>query len=180
MSRAKPNPPQAVVRHRLDYNPQTGIFIWKNPADARIVGKVAGGTDAQSGYRKIHIHEYGVYHAHRLAWLHYHGEYDHLSVCVDHIDGDRSNNAISNLRLATFSQNTVNCKTRRNTETGVKGVTKTKLGRYRAIIRRPGGEKIELGCYSTIEEAAAVRLAASREHFGQFSREDDACRIAQR
>lgn len=178
MSKANPLPPQDVVRHLLNYDPETGVFTWKNPAYAKYVGRVAGKTDPITKYRRIRLGDRGVFMGHRLAWLYVYGDYDQALLCIDHINGDRGDNAIANLRLATFSQNTVHCKTRSNTKTGIKGVTVTQHGTYRAIIRPhgPGGEKIELGCYQTLEEAAAVRLAASQKHFGSFSKEDDACR----
>lgn len=178
MSKAKPLPPQSVVRHLLNYDPETGVFTWKNPTYAKYAGRVAGKVDSITKYHRIRLGGLGVFMGHRLAWLYVHGDYDHTILCIDHIDGNRSNNAIANLRLATFSQNTAHCKTRKNTKTGIKGITVTSLGRYRVIIRPygPRGEKVELGCYETLEEAAAVRLSASRKHFGPFSKEDDACR----
>jgi hypothetical protein len=178
MSKANPLPPQDVVRNLLNYDAETGAFTWKNPAYAKYKGRVAGKIDPITKYRRIRLGDRGVFMGHRLAWLYVHGDYDHALFCIDHIDGNRSNNAIANLRLATFSQNTAHCKTRRNTKTGVKGVTVTHHGTYRVVIRPhgPGSAKIELGCYGTLEEAAAVRLAASRAHFGPFSKEDDACR----
>jgi hypothetical protein len=178
MTKANPLPPQEVVRHRLDYDPATGNFIWMNPSNLCMANKPAGGIDKPSGYRKIYLAGHGKFHAHRLAWLYVHGDYDHIRFCIDHIDGVRSNNAIANLRLATFSQNTAHCKTRTNTATGIKGITITTHGRYRVVIRPhgPGSKKIELGCYQTLEEAAAIRLAASQKHWGAFSKEDDARR----
>ncbi len=178
MTQANPLPPQDVVRHRLDYNPATGNFVWKNPGNLKVLGKRAGHA-IPTGYSRINLAGYGKFHAHRLAWLYVNGDYDPLVFCIDHVDGVPSNNAISNLRLATFSQNTANCKTRPNTQTGIKGITVTKHGRYRVIIRPhgPGAKKIELGCYPTIEEAASVRLSASRKYWGPFSKEDDACRV---
>lgn len=178
MSKANPLPPQDVVRHLLKYDPETGVFTWKNPTYPKHAGRVAGKTDAVTRYHRIRLPGHGVFMAHRLAWLYVNGDYDHGRLCIDHIDGVRGNNAIANLRLATFSQNTAHCKTRSNTVTGIKGITVTSHGRYRVIIRPhgPGSKKIELGCYQTLEEAAAIRLAASQKYWGSFSKEDDARR----
>lgn len=179
MTRANPLPPQDVVRHLLNYDPETGVFTWKNPVYPTYVGRIAGRVDVVTKYHRIRLAGHGVFMGHRLAWLYVNGDYDHERFCIDHIDGVRNNNAIANLRLATFSQNTAYCKTRPNTRTGVKGITVTSLGRYRVIIRPhgPQAKKIELGCYETLEEAAAVRLAASQKYWGSFSKEDDASRV---
>jgi hypothetical protein len=91
-------------REQLDYNPETGEFRWKVPRNGVIVGAKAG-TDCHDGYISIRI--FGKrYMAHRLAWLHHYGEWPIGG--LDHINGQRWDNRIVNLRLATPKQSAAN------------------------------------------------------------------------
>lgn len=164
-------PPQAIVRERLSYDPESGEFRWLRPENVCFLGKEAGAFDKTSGYMRLKLSPFGAFGAHRIAWIHFHGNYDDDAFCIDHIDGNRVNNAIKNLRLATFSQNQMNSKPR--SKTGVKGVEILANGRYRARIYPfgPGGGKIDLGCYASLDDAARARREASLKYFGSFSRE---------
>lgn len=97
-----------TLRTLLDYNPLTGQFTWRVRAAHRIhVGDIAGVICKSTGYRVIGIN--GVRHsAHRLAWLHVHGEWPAQN--IDHINGDRSDNRIENLRDVSQQTNTLNRK----------------------------------------------------------------------
>ena len=82
-----------LILNRLSYNSNSGLFTWKAS------GKPAGGVHKSTGYVRIKIN--GTYYkAHRLAWQIENGSAD---LMIDHKDGDRSNNSISNLRtVGTF------------------------------------------------------------------------------
>ena len=149
------------LRRLLDYDPKTGVFTWKvRPSRNRLVGAVAG-TLQVLGYIGIGI--YGkVYTAHRLAWVYMTGELPPND--VDHINGNRSDNRFSNLRLATRSENLQNTnKPRCNNKVGLQGVSpEPNSSKYRAQIRVEG-TVIYLGLYSTPEEAHEVYLTRKRE-----------------
>ena len=100
----------------VHYDPVTGIFTRIGSRKKQYIGKRAG-TLHHSGYRFINIHG-KVYAEHRLAWLYMYGEI--LTEMVDHIDGNRSNNKISNLRCATRFNNTSNAIKRKDNSSGVK------------------------------------------------------------
>ena len=85
---------------RLDYNSETGEFIWK---DGQRAGEIAGHTDAK-GYRVID-HKRKAYKVHRLVWFLHHGSVDGA---IDHINHDRSDNRLENLRLCDQSTNMSN------------------------------------------------------------------------
>jgi HNH endonuclease len=93
------------LREILDYNSNTGVFIWKTMDRP---GKVSVGSEAgciQEGYRIIRYKGRG-YKAHRLAWLYVHGS---LPVGqIDHINGNRSDNRIDNLRIVSQRTNMQN------------------------------------------------------------------------
>lgn len=101
------------VRSVLDYDAYTGDLIWRYRPTAggsfntRFAGTVAGCVN-QYGYIVLTLRG-RTHFAHRVAWLHYYGAAPGGDL-LDHIDRDRTNNAIANLREATFKEN------RRNTE----------------------------------------------------------------
>jgi hypothetical protein len=160
------------VRSILYYNPDTGEIRWKWRDDVRknentrIAGKVAGSVNSKGSLQiRINGHRYL---AHRLAWVITHGAWPPND--IDHIDGDRANNRIDNLRLATRQENLRNVGLRANTTTGVTGVCwdKSRM-KFEAYIRTDG-KQIHLGRFPTIEEATAARHAAEITHFGDFRR----------
>jgi hypothetical protein len=95
------------VRSRLQYDPETGVFIWKPKAAAnkiwnmRYAGEIAGTINNQ-GYRRISIGREG-YMAGRLAWLIVHGEWPENE--IDHINRKRDDDRLVNLRDVTHTDN---------------------------------------------------------------------------
>lgn len=160
-----PLPPLEVLNTLLHYDPETGEFRWKQLRRNQISENSIAGHRHVSGY--IHIKISGkVYKAHRLAYKMYYGiEPDDI---LDHIDMNRSNNRILNLRIATRSQNVANSKVRSHSLTGVKGVCCIS-NRFRARIRFDKKE-IFLGSYQTLEEAKSAYDKAAKEYYGEFAR----------
>ena len=165
--KAKQLPPLEEFKKFLDYNPDTGIFTWIKEPNRRIkVGQVAGKTQSR-GY--IQIRFKGIdYFAHRLAYYMHHGV-DPLGKCIDHIDGDRTNNKIDNLRLASYVQNQMNhIKLRSDNTSGVIGVSWNKqLKKWQAQIYHYGVKK-HLGYFINKEDAIKVRKEAEIKYFGEF------------
>lgn len=102
------------VREILEYNPDTGAFIWRQDQRCghktgnqvrRLAGLQAGSCNKVSGYIIIGIGG-SLYLAHRLAWLYVHGSWPEQQ--IDHIDGDRKNNRIANLRDVSPAINSEN------------------------------------------------------------------------
>lgn len=119
-----------------------------------------------NGYLRVSLGVYGMHYAHRLAWLCVTGEQPRGY--IDHADGNPLNNAWSNLRSATPSQNAANSCRAKNNTTGAKGVTRY-LGKYRAQIC-VRGERRWLGDFDTLDAAREAYASAARSSFGKFAR----------
>lgn len=156
-----------LLMELLDYSPDTGVFTWRTSKKSRKAGSVAGSLD-KTGYWLIR-HGRDIYRAHRLAWLFVHGEWP--GDLIDHINRDRADNRICNLRAATKSQNNINSVQERPNSSGVVGVSYcSQTGRWKAQIGC-GGKMISLGRFDTVEQAYRCRKQSEKELFGEFSPE---------
>jgi hypothetical protein len=91
-----------LVRQILRYEPDTGNFYWLQPrSNAIAIGSIAG-TRAGHGYWQISIND-RLYRAHRLAWFYVHGVWP--TNVLDHVNGDKLDNSILNLRDVSHSAN---------------------------------------------------------------------------
>lgn len=105
------------------------------------------------------------YAVHRVVFLLVHG---YLPECIDHIDGNPSNNAAENLRPATRLQNQFNRRANIRSKTGIKNVAPHQ-GKWQ--VRFSIDRKTRhYGCYETIEEATAVAAKIRRELHGEYAR----------
>jgi hypothetical protein len=147
------------LKELLQYNPETGVFTWINKMGRRVKAGAKAGCLTKRGYVQIRIN-FKSYAAHRLAWLYIHESFPSMS--IDHIDGDKTNNAIKNLRLATIAENCQNLKKSRG-KTGFLGVTKDSVrgNRWKASIKLNGKQK-HLGWFKTPEEAHQAYIDAKR------------------
>lgn len=167
--KVKAIPSQLRLREVLDYNSETGIFLWKqrrgnqiNPGDE--AGHLIVGNKGKP-YRGIVIDRV-QYLAHRLAWVYVHGiEPEGL---IDHINGDGFDNRICNLRVVTDAQNRQNARLNSNNKSGVKGVSfNSSAGKWQAQIRANGVFRY-LGRFEKIEDAIDARIAAEIQFHGQY------------
>ena len=154
----------------LDYDPSTGIFVWKyrqgdfpgmTDRGRKMFNSRFAGTEAGSikydGYLSVRLAG-KLHRAHRLAWLITHGD---LPDVLDHINQDRSDNRIINIRLSTFAENSKNAGRQSGNTSGITGVCwfrKPKKWRARIHVN---GRNIHLGMFASIEDAKAARNAAN-------------------
>lgn len=157
------------VRSKLAYNPLTGIFVWAaNVGRSVHIGDRAGALDCY-GYAVIRLNRTS-HKAHRLAWLYVYGEMPGMQ--IDHINGERADNRICNLRLASGSENTRNSRRHADNSAGFKGVVlqkNSKRNPWRAMITF-GGVTHHLGNFDTPEKAHAAYVEAASLHYGEFAR----------
>ena len=159
--------PINYLRKRLRYEPDTGKFFWLDYEGksqnwrTRYVGKEAFTTDNGAGYRQGCI-DSGLYLAHRVAYAIYHGEWP--TDQIDHINGVKADNRITNLRIVTNQENCRNVSMRGDNTSGVTGVYWHKNGQKWCARIKIDGKYIHLGLFDTLEEAAAVRKAASEKY----------------
>ena len=141
-----------------------GGLYWKvNRGKHKTKGKRAG-CQRPDGYRIVSINDVKIIE-HRLVFLMHHG---YLPNYIDHIDGDKSNNRVENLREATPSQNQFNKGPTALNTSGFKGVSFYK-GRKKWWARiNIQGKKKHLGYFNTPEEAFAAYCAAAGEVHGEF------------
>lgn len=150
-------PTLAVVRRIFDYDPASGKFRFKESRGRRAAGSLAGYVKSD-GYRMVSVEGRWCY-AHRLAWFYAHGEWPEAE--IDHVNGDRDDNRIANLRPATRSENMRNVR-------GAKGWHwHSRAGKWQALIRADGKRKY-LGAFATEAEAKAAYEKAAAELHGQF------------
>lgn len=142
------------------YEPETGKFFTKDGKERRML------TDHR-GYLRFSANKYGVVIAHRAAWLLHYGSLPETH--IDHIDGDKQNNRINNLRLCTHNQNQHNQGIRRSNSSGYKGVSFMKsAGKWQAQICCNSKIK-HLGLFVHKEDAAHAYDIASLELHGEFA-----------
>jgi hypothetical protein len=148
---------QERVRELFLY--KDGSLFWRvRRQGVRADGSMAGGCDS-NGYLRMQI-DGKSYKAHRLIFLYHHGYIPEND--IDHIDRNRSNNKIENLREASRSCNLRNSTQQSQTSSGVKGLTWNKSRqKWKAQIVVHGASKY-LGLYSDFTEATAHRLAAEQ------------------
>lgn len=167
-------PTQQLLHELLDYAPETGVFVWKKEAThgKSIIGKVAGGNRSRpGGYWFIGIRGFGQLGAHRLAWIYVHGSIPE-GLEIDHRDTNPENNALSNLRIATSSQQKMNKKVQSNNRCGLKGAyyhEAHKGKKWRSQIK-VDGRYVFLGYFHTAEEAHIAYGRAALQYFGNFAR----------
>lgn len=145
----------------LSYDPMTGHIT------STKTRKIAGSKGA-NGYMQIKVAG-KVYYQHRLAWYLHFGYWPENQ--IDHINGVKTDNRISNLRLATNKQNAQNTGLRRDNTSGVRGVyyEKGRKSPWKARIKIDGKFKF-LGYFVTKGEAETAYQTAAEEHFAAFKR----------
>ena len=149
------------------YDPFTGKLFWLvNKRGHHLIGREAGSLK-RNGYISISID--GKRHqAHRIIWAMAHGKMPQQ--CIDHINGDKADNRLENLRSATVAENTRNAGKPATNSSGYKGVYFEKgRGKWRAKISVMNRD-IHIGYFGSCEDAVAAYQEKSVLLHGAFAR----------
>jgi hypothetical protein len=150
------------VLSAFDY--QDGNLIRKT-GRVNEIGQVAGCLHKGKGYIHVKI-KAKCFKAHRLIFLYHHG---YLPECVDHIDGDKTNNKIENLRAATKEENCRNQKIRSTNKSGYKGVKWVEHCKKWQVEVCKNYKQLRFGMYEDLELAGLVAIEATELIHGRFS-----------
>ena len=172
---------QEQLRSLLNYNSETGTFTWllRNGEDigtkifnGRFAGKPAD-TPRLDGYSRIRFTLGGncyQYMSHRLAWLYINGSLPKEE--IDHINRNRSDNRITNLRQASSTENKCNSPMRKTNKSGEKGVVHVGMinqSKPWCAYIQVNKKRKNLGYFATKQEASAAYKAATLKFHGEFS-----------
>jgi hypothetical protein len=150
---------QERLKEVLNYDPDTGVFTRAIGVRGCSAGTRLGTLNKRLGYVLVGV-DGTQYYAHRLAWLYMNGCWPPEQ--VDHMNGDRSDNRLVNLRACRQAENSQNTVAHTDSKSGVLGVSWVgKLGKWRARIFK--GAEVHLGCFGTKEEAHQAYLAAKAQ-----------------
>jgi hypothetical protein len=171
----RPLPTAEEVRQLLDYDPSTGVLLWKERPESHF----RGGANSASAYasmwnsrhagKKAGCHKDGyisiginrrVLKAHRVIWLMVHGEWPDGE--IDHINHIRDDNRLENLRVVTRRDNQLNHPLRSNNTSGRVGVRRCKKTNKWVASIGTGPTYEHLGMFVDFDDASAAREKAER------------------
>ena len=150
------------LKSDFDYDPE-GNLIWiGGRVSGRPKGKRAGWLNPHRGYKELRYKDQ-VHSLHRLIWIWHYGEIPQ-GLVVDHIDQDKGNNRIENLRLATRKQNARNGKSRNDLPLGI---SRSPHG-YRVQLTTDDGKRINRR-FKSLAEATQCNRELRATHYGEFA-----------
>jgi len=156
---------QQLIADTFEY--KDGYLYWKkpfNPNKANLIGKVAGSIH-KTGYQ--HITWMNKSHkAHRLIFMLHHG---YLPDYLDHINNNRADNRIENLRPATHSENNFNASMAKNNTSGFRGVNWHKHSKSWVVRVCAKGKSKSIGYFDDLELAGLVADEARNLYHGKFA-----------
>lgn len=164
------------IKDYVEYDETSSTFLkWKKAAGKRgIIGNEAGCLNKITGYYETRFNR-KKYKNHRIIFFLHHG---YCPDILDHIDNNRQNNNIYNLREASISQNNHNSRIPKNNTTGVKGLSIMKTKNYPELEYwklqiKNNGKLVFQEIYKLIEktkdECRIILEEKRKELHGQFS-----------
>lgn len=150
-------PSAEVFREYLKYDPDAGVLTWTDKNKKKANKPIKG---MHENWYITFSFQGKTYKAHRVAWLLYHGEWPPHQ--IDHINGNRGDNRIVNLRSVTQFQNMKNARLNSNNTSGVCGVYWVNNKWLAAI--GVNNKLIRLGSFDCKIDAYAARLRAEKKY----------------
>lgn len=155
---------QERLKELLHYDPETGVFTWKHTGRRKKAGTPAGWV-GDRGYSHVQV-DGRTYKAHQLAWLYVHGQ---RPVEIDHINRNKGDNRISNLRPVERCDNQRNRPAREDSTSGARGVYwRPATHTWRADISsgpRGNRQSKHLGTFDNLFDAVAARRSAENRYW---------------
>jgi len=150
------------LRELLSYDPATGVLTWKVNRGGRKAGDITGCSMGPKKYLLVGV-DRQLFLAHRVAWALQYGVWpDHD---IDHVNGDRTDNRLSNLRVATRSENMQNARPGRHNTSGTRGVHWRAHAQKWCVVLYAHKQRHHIGYFDTLNEAAdACARAKGRLH----------------
>ena len=150
-------PTRQLTKHqaRTYFIFKENTIYWKNPTGRRSGTRPAGYIDSSTGYRRVSIKGVDC-KVHNIVY-NYHNGLVPNGFSIDHIDRNKLNNSIKNLRLATPSQQSLNTELRCTNKSGVKGVSYHKRDKLWRVSVRIEGKQTYFGSFVNINEAIRKR-----------------------
>ena len=143
-----------------------GDLYWKSNPNARTKDGTKAGFTSRDGY--IHTDFQGKqYRNHRIIFLMHHG---YIPAMIDHIDGNRANNRIENLRICNNTQNLLNSKTPKSNTSGLKNVEWRKQRQKWQVKFKVNKVVKYFGLYDDLELAELVAIEARNKYHGEFAK----------
>jgi hypothetical protein len=144
-----------------------GALYWRvKPCRRDPAGMKAGYIDPTRGYTAI-SYKRRRYYAHRIIYLMHNG---YLPKEVDHVDGDKTNNCVQNLRPCTHAQNSRNKTAQVNNKSGVKNVVWDKNRLKWVVYMKVNNKNTNFGGFEDLELAAFVASELRDKYHGDFAR----------
>ena len=156
---------QDELKAILSYNQETGIFTWINSPRRGFNGKQAGYL-TYDGYISITVNKKHIM-AHRLAWFYIYGIMP--KDMIDHINGNKTDNKISNLREATNQQNQRNSKISKRNTSGIKGISWCESRKKWEVTININKKNKKLGYFEDLEFAELLIFEAREKYHKEFA-----------
>jgi hypothetical protein len=155
---------QDKVKELFEY--RDGALFWRVSTTNSIkVGQKAGTAVNDAGYEMLGIGG-KIYRTHRIIFMYHYGYFPNK---IDHIDGNRANNKIENLRPATNAENSRNTKISKRNKSGIKGVCWANHVNKWMVQVRHGSSKKYFGLYDDLELAELVAIEARDKFHKEYA-----------
>jgi hypothetical protein len=153
------------LQELFSYDVVSGVLTWKVSKGRAKPGDVAG-TQHNKGYLSAEV-DGTAYLVHRLAWCMYFGEWP--NGFIDHVNLDKQDNRIENLRIAYRSSNNCNQFVRADNTSGVKGVSwHARVGKWQARVQ-VRSKRTHIGYFDSLEQAEQAAIAVRSTQHKEFA-----------